>query len=377
MTTHPLPDLSLQHALFTARAAGRSVGWANRLTRAHPGAFAVLLWVLWAVLGSLSRTAAAAALEITFDSAGQPARDSTGHLLQRTAVEAASLGGPASVGATLAWLAAVVFTFGAVAAFVSSLASEPTHRVGADGRPRRVKGRHTSMARRRNGRYLRLRVRRSGVARDWRDAKRDARFVDRRLSRLGTARQRTWDQIWAVEDANLAERSQMGTLDRIVTRQAKPKGKGGKPAEVKKVKKVSKAARRALEAEFDGQVAEINGRRTARAQALLIAAPRPGVDAAAPLVAPGSTAGTGPEQVEWAARAGRAHNDAARFVAKLQGLHTNGHDKETAVSKTTGQNQGRELGEAIADATRVRRHGLGCDCSACIVVWGPVEERDR
>lgn len=306
MPVHPLPDLTLAHAAFALRSGARTLRWVDRAAMTHPGVLAAVLWVIYAGLRELARTATAAALEIVYDG-GQPVRDSSGRLLQQQAVELASLGGPAGVASVVAWYAAMLLTFGAVAAFVTGLMSEPTHRVGADGRLRRVHG-HTSRARRRTGGYRRLKVRRLGVVKDWRAAKRDARQINRGLARVGRYRLSRAGRRWAVEDAHGAERTRLGPIDRALVRRVEPSKRARKwGAGYRKALRAGRAAkgreRRALDAEWASEVARIDGRGPA---------PGPRLDpVAGPQPAPGPASEDG-QVGEWGERATVAAERAQR-----------------------------------------------------------------
>lgn len=323
---HPLPDLSMTHALFALRAGGRAARWANRATMAHPGVLASVLWACWALLNSLAHTASIAApiVQVVHQADGTPLRDPTGHIIEHP-VAVAAFASPAAVLATWVSTAAMFLTIGAVIAFAVSLATEPTHRRGADGRLRRVRG-HTSQVQRRRGQYARLRVRRSGVVKDWKAAKRDARDLEKALTRVGAYRLRRYGRQWATEDAHGAERTPMRPIDRVMTRHVKPSKKAKNwGAEHRKAERATaRRRRRELDAEWKAQEAAIRGRATARAQAGLAAAPRPGTDAAVPPVAPGSTAGRHPEMVALRTRALDVETDARRFVAELAAAQTNG-----------------------------------------------------
>lgn len=295
-----VPDLTLTHALWTARAGGRGMRWAYRLAAVHPGIIAGLLWIWWLWLRWINE-ATLGMLTVN----GTPAR----------------FAGTAAMAASWVYDGAVFFTIGAFTLVVINSGSQPTHQADAAGRLRRVKSRHTSMASRRNGRYLRLRARRIGVVKDWRAAKRDTRQINKGLARLGQYRLNRYGRQWAVEDAHGAERTPMRPIDAALARRVKPSKKARKwGAEHRKTTRAAERVReRELASEWEVELAGIKGRSAARAQAVLAGTPRPGVDMAAPPPAPGSTAGISSEQTEWADRARRAHNDAARFVAELQG----------------------------------------------------------
>lgn len=298
-----MTGLNLAHAAYTARVGGRSGAWLYRAASLHPGLFSVPCWLLWAWLQAVNQ-ATTGLLNVN----GNPSR----------------IPGTAGIAAAVFHAVAVFCTIGAFTVFFVALASEPTHRY-SHGQLRRVKG-HTTWADRKHGHYTRLRPSRLGVVKDWKSAQADVRRTDRHLSRLATARQRHWERTWATEDAWGAERSQMGLVDRVVTRKAREKERAKRQA--KAARGLSKRRRSQLEAELTRQETAIRARWAADRVAVALAAPKAGVDAAAPPVAPGSTAGSDPLRQAWAERSRQQANRTVEFLAQLQGY-------EPALTPTT------------------------------------------
>jgi hypothetical protein len=270
---HSAPDLGLHHAVGSVRAGGRALRGLNRLATMHPGFLAGVCWAGWAWTRSFANATSGS---VVVDAVGTPITDHLGRTIPNPISAVASL--------TAEWFGifALLLTVVSVVAGIIGVTSRPTHRLGSDGRLRAVKG-HTSLARRRQGNYRRIKGRRSGVLADWKAAKRDVKAAEKRLARAGAWQRRRWARQHEAELARgvpVDGLTRPGALATLLMKRAPVKA----TASTAKAKK--RRARRAeaveLEAEWDIEEARLEADKAMRATHVLPARPHPGIDPAAP-----------------------------------------------------------------------------------------------
>lgn len=314
-----IPELNLTHAAMSIRTGGRILRWAWGLAFFRPGVLATICWFGWGWLSHLADAAAVATPIVTVvtwrsspNSPGIPLRDSTGHVLQNVA-DVSRLASPVAMAATWCWVIAVFCTIGAFTMIMLNLSSQPTHRLGPDGRWQATNG-YTTVARRRQGVYGRVRAVHGGVKDDWHAAQHDVSQMNRRLERLGHYRLRRWGRQWSAERAaGVPDKglTRAGPVDRWLFTRTKPprKAVSGRKAKAQKQRKpraVERAEQIADESEWailEGQTLGAVVAHTDRSRELVHGTPRAGLDRGAPTVPERSTAAEDPQIRTWRQRA--------------------------------------------------------------------------
>jgi hypothetical protein len=231
VVVHP----SAAHAIM----AGRGIRRVACAVALHPGWWAALCWFIWRALsvpanvldlaGPATRSTEAACTGegITFRSCAPVPAGHGAAYMAPTTMQLDHLAKTAAFVADLAHLAGMALATVAIALFVFSLFTTPTHMVGSDRRLRAVGrgiGRPTVAARAANrGAYQRIRAPWGGFSTDWSASKRDAAAVDKRLARVGNYRARRWGRRWSAERAaGAATYSCPRFYDRFLMRRADP-----------------------------------------------------------------------------------------------------------------------------------------------------------